>query len=744
MPARQAIETEPRPIAPQTAEAPLSRPAPSPRASSAADAFAAAKRVTSPGGADALTPFERCLPGLLDAIGWVGEPRHLVDALPHVDPVDDLEALARVLERLGYRTERRRDALEHCEPSAFPLVALISGRPTLILGREPDGRLRAARPGGGALADPIPAPRKPVPTLQACPAPRAAAAPERGRSWFADRLQGLGSTIWGAALLTLAANLFALATPLYTMLVYNTVIPARAFDTLAFGVAIIAGALLAENQIRRLRERLVARLAARLHGEVMREGVAKVLSLPIAMIESVTTTAQLAQFKRFENVVGLFQGPVATALLDLPFILLFLVAIAMISPTLALIPLALIAVFLALATVFGPLAKHTEARTAEARRETQELVRETVLAARSIRAAAAERAWLARLSESLDEDAAAAARHDVAQQLAAHGGQALMAVAAAAMLCAGALLALDGAVTIGALIAAMMLMWRVLAPIQAVYLSLGQLRGVRQDVRMIDQLMRIESECRGGDAARIYRRFDGDLRFDGVAYRQPNGGAFILRGVSFELRRGERVGVLGPADLGPSTLLRLALGLHQPTVGAVALDGLPLTQLDVGELRSAVAYVAARPDLFYGTVAQNMRLARADLTDDEIAEALDALELPLYPEQFPEGLDTRLTDPARAALGPATLRKLCLARALLSERPVLLLDHPMADLDAAARAALIGQLERRRPDAAALIATGDRRLLETCDRILVLARGQVAAYGPPASVLDQLGRVGVS
>lgn len=718
------------------------------------DALTVARRVTSRqvGGGGPLTEYETCLPHLLEALAWTGETRHLVEALPHVDPIDRLEAFQAVLARLGYDTEVSPINLAACAHDRFPMICRIDGALRVVVGRAPDGALLVVDdadpmaalllvPGGDpdaprASRSRIEPPTRPVLACRAWPADGAAAR-DRSRSWFMDRFDALGDTIRGTLWLTFLINVLAVATPLFSMTIYNLVIPADAYDTLAFLVALVLVALFVEDRLRRTRVRLVSEIAIRLHTDIMREGFSKVLALPINQLEQVSTTAQLAQLKRFENVLGAFHGPAVVALLDLPFTIVLLVAIAALGGPIVLVPVALGLAFAAIAFVAAPIAERAAARAAQNRREAHEILRESVTSEKAIRAAGVEVVWLDRLASVLASEADAAAKGEISQQLKAHAAQLLLSLAAATMLAIGALMAIAGDLSVGALIAVVMLMWRVLSPIQTAFLSLGQLKDVRKDIAMIDQLMTFKDERRIGQAAQIYRRFDGAMRLEGVSFRYPQASEFSLRNVSVDVEPGERVGVMGPSGSGRSTVLRIALGLYPPSVGTAYIDGMPLRQLDGGEVRASAAFAPKRPDFFYGTIAQNMWLARPDISNREIEEMLEAFDVPLYPETFPEGLETRLTSSRRDALGPVVMQKLNLTRALLSERSMVLLDDPTAVLDDAAQETLVALLDRRRAQTATLIASNSRRVLESCDRVLLLSAGKTIAMGRPEEVLTE-------
>lgn len=700
--------------------------------------------------ADELTNGEACLAEFLSALGWSGDPRRLVEALPHVDAVRTLDDIADAAARLDYDVELRREPLQSIDESAFPAVVEFRGRPVVALQRNEAGAILVRRSALGLTEDAdddpetsnapnfvrVSAPRRSVRILFA--RPRRTGHDDREVSWTADLLHESRDQVVGALVLTLAANVFAVSTPLFAMAVYNMIVPSMAGAALAFVTALAALALLTEHAIWRVRNDALAVIGGRAHRSLVVDGLHKVMRLPLGMIENLSSDSQIAQLKRLESFVVHLQSGLAGNILDLPFVLVFIIALAVLGGPLALIPTAAIVLFLIMAVVWEPLASHAEARGETARREARELLRESVLKARSVRAIGAERVWLRRLETSLSREAAILAREDQAQQVAGHVGQGVLGVASALTLGFGAYLAMDGSLSVGALIAISMLTMKSLSPVHALFLSLRQMRSLRRDARMIDNLMRMKDEGRDAPSVRPHRRVAGALRADRLGYRYAGKSDVSLRQVSFDLAPGQHLGVIGPAGSGKSTLLRIALGLTHPMVGAVTLDGLPLTQLAAAEHRRAFAYAPDRPHLFYGTVAQNLRLGRHDASEDEMGETLEALEVVLSPDLFPDGLETRLSAERRVSLGVATLQKLNLARALLSARPVLILDDPTAELDAPSCAALAGQLARRRGSTTTIVATANRALLSNCDKILALSRGEAVASGPADEVLQRL------
>lgn len=696
-----------------------------------ADKLAAARAVSRPGGPSEPTPLELCLEQMLDALNWSGETRRLVEALPHVDPIDTVEVFKAALGRLGYEARVSRKRLAALSASDFPLVIFTQAGPVVATGRDLSGALRLA--GREEQAEQMPA------EAHICRISRQIARPDDDSSWVSRATNRVRGSLWEAVGLSFVINLFAMATPLYSMAVFNYAIGATAADTLAFLTAMVLLALVVDDYLRRLRGQLVADISARLNASLLCEGLAKILSLPLHKIEFVSVTGQISQIKRFENIQAFFKGPAVTTLLDLPFILIFAFAIGMLGGALVIAPLVVAVLFFVLLVVFSPIARTAERRAGAARRSAMELTRETVLAKSAIREASAEGLWLDRIAESLNIEARALARQNMVEQLGAQGAQLLLAIAGVAVLGGGAVLVMQEQLSIGALIAVSILTWRLLTPVQTFFTCYSQIRGVRDDLQMFEKLMRLETEGLTSQAAKVERRFEGAIKLDGVAYRPPHSQSFAVRNVSLEIEAGERFALVGPPGAGKTSLLRLALGLTPPTIGQVSLDGLPLNHLDNRDVRNAFAFVAERPQFVYGTIAQNLRFANPNASDDELTAVLEALELPLEPALFPDGLQTRLNASKRGELPPSALLKLNFARALVSDKPILATDAPTEALEAAERAALMGQLERLRGQRTVLIASADRAMVESCDRALLLESGQPVGVGPAAAVAAKAG-----
>ena len=250
--------------------------------------------------------------------------------------------------------------------------------------------------------------------------------------------------------------------------------------------------------------------------------------------------------------------------------------------------------------------------------------------------------------------------------------QAGVTISGAAMLWLGTLEVMQGNLSIGALIAIMAVAWRVLGPIQTVFLSMHRIKTIIGTIRQLDRLIKIKPEREPGRITGTALTLSGQMSLAGVCFRYANRSDLTIKGISLDIKAGEFITVVGPSGAGKSTLLKIMLGLYQSQSGSVRLDDLDLRQIDPAELRQRLSFLGQDPAFFYGTVAQNLRLAAADSTDAELVGALESVGISVTDPILVEGLETRLNAVNRRAMSLSFIQRLAVARSLL-ERSA---DHP--------------------------------------------------------------------
>jgi len=684
------------------------------------------------------SPAANCLKPLLAALGWSGAPRYLGEAIGTDRRGATFADLRRTLYRLNYVTTRADCQLSDLPTGQFPvLLERPGGDIWVILARERDGRFTAFR-GQIGMAAIVPASTRGRITTIAADSARAKAGGKAVSSWSGSVIVGEARAIRVLFALTLAVNIVALAVPVYLIAVFDRAIAAKSLSSLFYLGGGVLLAVILENMLREMRARSLAYIGARVEGLMMTAAFERLLLLPASLIENASVGTQLSRLKLFESLRDMFSGPLAAALLDLPFILIFVLAVFVIGGSLGWLIVGFIALLCLLVGLSIPAARRHAAGAGEMRSESQRFLMEFTDNIEAIRRCGAQDVWLDRyraLTEGSLTHGAAAHRTSVIEQTLS---QSLVMLTGAAIIGCGAYLVMQGAFTAGALFALMSLVWRVLAPIQTAFLHLGKLSQGAAIIRQIDQLMRIEPEYRADVVPTVPRRFKGPIETQGLVMRYSPKAEPALRGVSLAVPLNGFLAVSGHVGSGKSTLLKTMAQLYLPQSGTVLIDGLDYRQFDARLLRHGIGFLPQRQDVFAGSIAENIRLARPEATDADILAALEEIGGEAVLAGIDGGIDAPLERGHPVTGGEAFTQKIMLARALVGSPPILLLDEPSARLNAADDEHLRGKLRALKGRATIVMATTRPSYMVLADRLVVLKAGQVIADDAPARVLGTL------
>ena len=515
------------------------------------------------------------------------------------------------------------------------------------------------------------------------------------------------------------------------------VISAKSVSTLGYLAIGVVLALACDQALRAVRARSLAYLGARIDMIVGCAVFEHVLHLPPQFTERAPVGAQVARLKEFENLREFFTGPLALVALELPFALVFLVAIAFLGGPLAFVPLTLIAVFLVLGALLAPAIRDRVGKATRAGSKRQGFLVETTSNMRALKFAKAEDTWLERYRALSADAATAGLSSNLIAALVTTLVYVLMMSAGIATLGFGTFRVLEAEMSVGALVACMILVWRVLSPLQTGFITLTRLEQVTASIRQLDSLMAIRPE-RDPNTIVPTRRHRGRVTFSRVSLRYTPDSDPALVGVDFDAAPGEVIAVIGQNGSGKSTLLKVIAGLYAPQTGNVRIDGLDIRQLDPVELRHAVGYVPQVGHLFHGTIAQNLRLGEPTASDEDLRRALERAGVLDDVLALPEGLETRIGDQRSGQISSGLSQGLSLARCYLREAPIVLFDEPANGLDRDADQAFMAAVEELRGRSTVFIVTHRPSHMRLADRVLVLDHGALRLAGPPDEVLAKL------
>ncbi|WP_291297387.1 peptidase domain-containing ABC transporter [Elioraea sp.] len=667
----------------------------------------------------------------LAALGWQGGPAQLVGAMPHACGHFDIAALRVTLVNLGYPTVSIHAAHGALRPEHLPALVIEAGdRVAVLVGSATGGILRVT---AGGVHERIDSLDIDCPVL--CLAPKPVQASSRD-AWLRGVLLGfapLARPMLGASFLL---AVLALAVPLFTMAVFDVLIGAGDAGPLPLLLIGLCLALLFEGLFRAARLDTLARIGERLDSVVAHSVLDRLLGLPLAMTERVGIAAQVNRVRDFGTVREFFSGSLAIAALDAPFALMLVGVLAAVGGPVAIAPAVAVLLFaLLFIAVGGPMRRAVSSAAVTAQQRDQ-LALETLGAMRLIRASGASPVWRARHAAAAAEAAAAAARVGALGGIVTALGQAIVGVTALAAVAFGVHAVLGGTITAGGLIAAMMVIWRVLGPIQMAFTILSRWEQVRTSMRQVDQMMALAPESEHRSPVRPVGSIRGDIGIARLSLRYQPQAEPALLGVNAEIRAGQVIALVGPSGAGKTSLLLSVLGIHRASAGSVRIDGLDIRRFDPVELRRAIAYAPAVPQIIYGTVTQNLLLAAPGASEAEIRAAASITGLDRLVASLPDGFDTRLGDNGAGMVAASLVTRISLTRILLRRSRIVLMDEPANGLDDDGSAAVGKVIASLRGEATILIVTHRPSHIALADRILRFTEGQVEEQrrsAPPAA-----------
>jgi len=520
--------------------------------------------------------------------------------------------------------------------------------------------------------------------------------------WFWSALAANRWSYTQVLLAAILANFLSLTTSIFIMVVYDRVLPNEATESLIALTLGVGIALIFDFLIKNLRAGFIDRAGQRADMVMGRRIFDQLLDMQMRARKG-STGALASTLREFETLRDFFTSATLVVVVDLPFIFLFIAVIFLIGGPLALVPAIAVPVVLVVGLAVQPILARLAEQSFKDGQSKQSVLVETVSGLETIKAVGAARRMRARWEDAI------ARQPD-------HGAR------------ARAVTQPPGEVSMGALIASVILTGRTLAPLAQLAQTLTRLNQARSSYRNLDALMRAESERPAGHHWISRPKLEGRIRFDDVYFTYPDQMQSALNGVSFSIEPGEKVAILGRIGSGKSTVARLLLGLYTPDKGAVLVDDTDIRQIDPGDLRRNIGSVLQDVWLFSGTVRENIAIGARRPRDADVLEAAQISGVEDFIARHPSGYDMMLAERGEGLSG-GQKQAITLARALVGHPPVLLLDEPTSAMDVQNERDVIARLKDASQDRTIIVVTHRTSLLDLVDRVIVIENGRVGADG---------------
>ncbi|MEZ5774070.1 MAG: type I secretion system permease/ATPase [Hyphomicrobiaceae bacterium] len=669
------------------------------------------------------------------------DPATAIAGLPLEDGRLAASRIEEAAERLGLRLGARPLSARALKPHHCPALAIApGGSVSLVTGMAARGDIEIMPFDQQGVARRVP--RRELAhhrILHVRPAnPNLEAGDGAASAFLSPRIVIANRALYSQAIVaTIALNMLSLAVPLFTMNVYDRVLPNNAETTLA---ALAIGALLAmtfEFVLKTLRASLIDTASRRADLVLAMRVYDRVLGARLTGAGQ-TVGSQANTLREIETIREFNTSVTLAALGDLPFALFFIAMIGLIGGPLVVVPLVAVPLlFLAVLVLQWPLERLHETTFRQMSAKSAVLV-EALTGLETIKAAAAE-GWAAAKWERAVADQL---RQSTTMRLLAGLGMNIVAMGTAAatvaMVVLGVSLVGEGVITAGALMGSMMLLGRAMSPIAQVAALIGRLHSVRQARKALGTVLDAPQERPASTRLLAVPAIRGSVAFEDVTFRYLPDTPAALEGISFSLAPGERVGVLGAIGSGKSSLLKLIANIHEPQSGRILIDGLGLGGLDPVSLRMRTGYLAQDAALFRGTIRENILMHRPGTGDAEMIAAAREAGADAWIGRLGQGFDTPVGERG-AGLSGGQKRSLALARALVGRPRLLLLDEPTSEMDMMTERVVLERLAASIAGRTLLLVTHRHTLLPLVERLIVIDRGRIVADGPKADVLKRIG-----
>ncbi|PWE19444.1 type I secretion system permease/ATPase [Aliarcobacter skirrowii] len=554
--------------------------------------------------------------------------------------------------------------------------------------------------------------------------------------WLWGTMKIVRETYRDVIIASLLINIFVLATPLFTMNVYDRVIPNDAKDTLwilSIGVLIVYGIDVLLKFLRTYFLETAGKKTDIIASSLIFE---RVLDLKMSsMPSSVGSMANI--LKEFESIRSFITSSTISLLIDLPFIILFLITIYYIGGVLVVVPIVII-LFIIFYTIYAKeKLQNSIKQSYEAASMKNGVLIESLSSIETLKSLGAtgysQWKWEEATSQIADKSISSKTISASITTVTSF----LLQLNTVAIIVVGTYLIGEKMLSMGALIAVVIISSRAIAPMGQVASLLSTFHHTKVSYQALDDIMNMPVEHPQGKKFVARPEYRGNIEFKNVSFTYPNADTSTLNNINFKINEGEHVAIIGKIGSGKSTIHKLILSLYTPTEGAILVDNIDTKQLDPTELRKNIAYVSQDVLLFNGTVKENIVYRLPHIDDEKIIEAATVSGVMDFINKHPKGFDMPVGERG-SLLSGGQRQSIAIARAILQDYPIVLLDEPTSAMDNSAEDKFLKNIKEYLKDKTMILVSHKTSLLSLADRIIVMEDGQVVLDGKKDYVINKL------
>jgi ATP-binding cassette subfamily C protein LapB len=535
---------------------------------------------------------------------------------------------------------------------------------------------------------------------------------------------------------SLLINLFVVLNPLFVMNVYDRVVPNLAFETLWFLAIGVAVAYVFDFILKMLRSYFID-LAGKKSDVILSSKIMeKVLGLKMkAKPNSVGSFARNLQ--DFESIRDFITSTTITTLVDLPFTLVILAIIFILSGNLALVPLvSMIIIGLYSFIIQSPLKASIEESIRSSAQKNATLI-ESLSGLEAVKINQAESSIQYKWEKAVSHIAHCSSKTKLITSSATMFSAFIQQVANVCCIVFGVYLIAEGELSMGGLIATVMLTGRCLAPMAQIAGLATRYNQSKASLTSLNDIMNLPSE-RDDTKSYISRaNLKGDIQFEAVDFAYPDQESKILKNISITVKSGEKIGIIGRVGSGKTTIQKLLLNLYDPSEGSLLIDGIDINQINPITLRSNIGYMSQDIHLFYGSIRDNIKFGADHIDDEKVLKAAQISGVSSFTDKHPNGLDMIVAERG-SNLSGGQRQSIALARAILLDPPIILLDEPSSSMDNTSEVQIRKRLKEFCKDKTVILVTHKSSMLDLVDRLIVMDHGKVVADGAKQQIHEAL------